>query len=72
MNPGMSVAYSSAIMLWQAPLSSVCSSHSVTHMLCLLLGLCLAASDGGGGAAVGPGGGCCSRRRKSKYIIICN
>ena len=59
-NPGMSVAYSSAIMLWEAPLSSLCSSHGLTHMLCLLLDLCLAGGGGGGGAAAGgAGGGCC-------------
>ena len=45
MNPGMSVACSSAIIFMVGPLSSLCSSHGLTHMLCLLLGLCLA---GGG------------------------
>ena len=67
-NLGMSVAYSSTVMLWYAHLSSLCSSHGLTHMLCLLLGLCLA---GGGGGGAG-GGGCCGQRRNSKYIIICN
>ena len=47
------------------PHSSLCSSHGLTHMLCLLLGLCMA---GGGGAAAACGG----RRRNSKYISICN
>ena len=53
------------------PLSSLCSSHGLTHMLCLLLGLCMGAGGGGGGA--GPGGaGCCGRRKNWKYMIICN
>ena len=64
-NPGMSVAYSSAIMFWP-PLSSLCSSHGLTHMLCLRLGLCMA--GGGGGAAAC--GGCVGRRRNSKYIRL--
>ena len=51
------------------PLSSLCSSHGLTHMLCLLLGLCI---DGGGGGGVAACGGCCVRRRNSKYISICN
>ena len=52
----------------EAPLSSLCSSHGLSHMLCLLLGLCMAGGGGGGAAC----GGCCGRRRNSKYISICN
>ena len=48
------------------PLSSLCSSHGLTHMLCLLLGLCMGAAGGAGG------GGCCGRRKNWKYMIICN
>ena len=52
------------------PLSSLCSSHGLTHMLCLLLGLCLA--DGGGGGGGAACGGRCGPSRNSKDISICN
>ena len=66
-NPGMSgIQFSHNVVV--GPLSSLCISHGLTHMLCLFLGLCLA----GGGGLGAAGGGCCGQRRNSKYIIICN